>query len=50
MSIYIKKLQHWFNAHPKAKEWGWFIILWLGGLITVLLAAYPFKWLIKRLG
>lgn len=45
----LRCLQSWLDKHPRAKEWGWFITLWLGGLMTVTIATYPIKWLIKRL-
>jgi preprotein translocase subunit Sss1 len=33
----------WLSKHPKAKEWLWFLGLWLAGLCAVTLIAYPIK-------
>jgi hypothetical protein len=37
------------NEHPKIKQWGWFILLWLVGLMMALSIAYPIKWLMSFL-
>ena len=50
MNICIKRSQEWLEQHPKAKQWAWFIVLWCGGLGTVLAASYPIKWFIKSIG
>lgn len=50
MNICIKRSRDWLNAHPKAKQWVWFIALWCSGLFTVMAAAYPIKWLIRSMG
>jgi uncharacterized membrane protein len=50
MNTIINRITYWFNANPKAKQWGWFVALWLGGLISVMAMAYPIKWLIRSLG
>ena len=49
MNICIKKLESWFDRHPKAREWAWFIALWCAGLLTVTAFAYPIKWIIKAI-
>ena len=46
MSILIK---NYIDAHPRIKQWGWFIILWFGGLLTAMCLAYPIKFLIKTI-
>lgn len=33
--------------HPKLQQWLWFIVLWCGGLATVLVLTYPLRLLIK---
>ncbi len=40
----------WLTRHPRIREWIWFIVLWLGGLVSVLLIAYPIKWVIHNMG
>jgi len=47
MNRCIKHIQTWFEQHPKTKQWAWFFVLWLGGLLTVMLLSYPIKLLIK---
>lgn len=47
MSTCIDHLRTWFRNHPKAQQWAWFAALWLGGLLTVVVATYPIKLLIK---
>lgn len=49
MNICINNIHTWLNRHPKAKQWLWFVILWVGGLTTVLVIAYPIKWVIKSM-
>lgn len=40
-------IKTWFQDHPKAKQWAWFIGLWCAGLVTVYALTYPLKLLIK---
>ena len=50
MNTIIKtRVESWLDGHPKAKQWLWFIVLWMGGLLTVLTVTYPIKLLIKSL-
>jgi len=49
MNTCIKSVQNWLNKYPKAKQWAWFVVLWLGGLMTVMLVAYPIKWIVKSM-
>lgn len=49
MNTCIKPAQRWLDEHPKVKEWLWFATLWCAGLITVLVMAYPIKWLMKNI-
>lgn len=50
MSTFIDRaLQAWLDDHPKIREWVWFAILWLGGLFTAVLLAYPIKLLIRAM-
>jgi hypothetical protein len=50
MNTCIKQtLSAWLSRHPKVKQWGWFILLWWGGLLTVSALTYPLKLLIKSL-
>lgn len=46
----IKSILIWFNSHPKIKEWTWFILLGVGGMLAFLIVAYPIKLLIRSLG
>lgn len=39
-------LEEKHNMHKRIKEWAWFIGLWLGSLVTVLIISYTLKWLI----
>lgn len=50
MNQCIKSVGSWINSRPKLQEWLWFIGLWLGGMISFLLMAYPIKLLIKSMG
>lgn len=50
MNIYIKYIKNWINFSPKRKQWMWFVILWCGGLFSVLAVSYPIKLLIKSMG
>lgn len=45
INFFIKCL----DDYPTIKQWGWFAILWLAGLIVALSMAYPIKWLMKWL-
>jgi hypothetical protein len=49
MSKHINYLKIWLNAHPKTKQWLWFIGLWLFGLLSVSALSYPIKILIKSM-
>ena len=49
MNTCIKSARHWLDQRPKAKQWAWFVALWLGGLMTVMAMAYPIKWLMKTI-
>jgi uncharacterized membrane protein len=49
MKTCIKSIYHWLGQHPKAKQWAWFVVLWLGGLMTVMAVAYPIKWITKNM-
>ena len=37
---------NWFARHPRARQWAWFVVLWLGGLSAVLLISTPIRLLI----
>lgn len=39
----------WLQRHPKAKQWLWFVCLWIGGLVTAASLSYPLKWLVRYL-
>jgi hypothetical protein len=39
----------WFARHPKAREWAWFVALWLGGLMAAVALATPIKLIIKSM-
>ncbi len=45
MNMFINQAINWFDAHPKIKQWLWFIGLWCGGLSTVLAFSYLIKWM-----
>ncbi len=47
MSICIKLIRNWLNQHTAAKQWAWFLILWLGGLMAATALAYPIKWIVR---
>lgn len=47
MNTSIKKIQIWFEHHPKTKQWAWFVALWCAGLATVVTFTYPIKLLMK---
>jgi uncharacterized membrane protein len=49
MNTAIEKISLWFDRHPKARQWAWFVALWCGGLFTVMACAYPIKWLMKNM-
>jgi hypothetical protein len=49
MNICIKQITTWLTAHPKIKQWLWFIALWIMGLLTVIIFTYPIKLLFKSL-
>jgi hypothetical protein len=48
MNICIK-IYVWIKEREKARQWCWFLLLWLVGLATVMALAYPIKWLMKSL-
>lgn len=53
MNIIINLRQNfynWVDAHPRLKQWLWFVVLWCAGLASVLVMAYPIKWVIKSMG
>lgn len=43
----IAKLNAFLQKSPKLKAWVWFVLLWLGGLATVIVLSYPLKLLIR---
>ena len=48
MNIRIKhSIQTWLAVHCRARQWLWFIALWLSGLLAVSLLTYPIKLLIN---
>ncbi len=49
MNTCIKRVREWLDQRPKAKQWVWFLALWLAGLLTVMAMAYPIKFLIQSL-
>ncbi|MFN7038245.1 MAG: hypothetical protein ACK4OM_01560 [Alphaproteobacteria bacterium] len=42
-----KKFKSWQENHPKLNQYYWFIILWLSGLVSVAVATYPLKLIVK---
>ena len=46
MKACTKHLRTYLEDKPKLRQWLWFIALWLGGLLTVVIGTYPLKWLI----
>lgn len=44
------KLKTWMAKHPKSAQWLWFAALWIFGLLSVTIATYPLKLLIKSMG
>lgn len=49
MNICINFLKKQLNDYPKIKQWGWFLILWIAGVMVAMSIAYPIKWLMKFL-
>lgn len=48
MNVRIKSsIQAWLAAHPRARQWVWFITLWFSGLLVVSVLTYPIKLLIN---
>lgn len=48
MSICTKPaIGNWLKAHPKTREWLWFVGLWCLGLAAVSAMAYPIKLLVR---
>lgn len=47
--IIPNRLRQWLEDHPKARQWLWFVGLWLAGLVTVIILTYPLKLLIKTM-
>jgi hypothetical protein len=45
----INKINIWITNRPKFKQYLWLIGLWLFGLITVSIATYPLKLLMRLL-
>lgn len=43
----IKAWSLWLENHPHVQQWGWFVLLWCVGLMSVMLIAYPIKFLVK---
>jgi hypothetical protein len=39
-------VQSWLLRHPKIKQWLWFVLLWVGGVATVVALTIPIKVLI----
>lgn len=49
MNTCIKPMKAWLNKHPKTKQWAWFVILWVGGVMSAMTIAYPIKLLMKAI-
>lgn len=49
MNTYIKVLDNYLKIHPKAKQWLWFIFLWISGLATIATVAYLLKIIIRSI-
>ncbi|MGK2741158.1 hypothetical protein ACSHT0_09685 [Tepidicaulis sp. LMO-SS28] len=49
MNRCIEAAEAWLNAHPRAKQWLWFALLWLGGLAAVSAIAYPIKFAMQNM-
>jgi hypothetical protein len=47
MNQCINRIHTWYEHHPKARQWSWFILLWCFGLLTVYLLSLPFKFLVN---
>ncbi|MDX2083415.1 MAG: hypothetical protein SFV53_05480 [Rickettsiales bacterium] len=47
MKILTKKVTSYLDNHKNLKQWLWFILLWLGGIISAFVLTYPIKLLIK---
>ncbi len=47
MNLSIKSVSLWLCKHPHLQQWGWFVLLWCVGLMSVMLIAYPIKFLVK---
>lgn len=48
MNTIIKKnLTGFLQTHPKLRQWGWFVALWCGGLLSAMAIALPIKILVK---
>lgn len=45
----IEALQKQINHHPRLKQWLWFVGLWCGGLLSVLLLASFLKMIINAI-
>jgi hypothetical protein len=43
MNISINRFKSWMTAHPKAREWIWFSILWCGSLSAAIVLTLPVK-------
>ncbi len=51
MNTTIKeRIKIWFSKQkPKTQQWIWFVLLWIGGLLTVTILTYPIRFLIKSM-
>ncbi len=49
MSLCTKNMNLWLNKRPKLKQWLWFILLWLGGFLSVYTVAYLIKIVMRSL-
>ncbi len=48
MNTHINKLIiSWLKRHPQVKQWLWFVVLWVGGLLAVLILTYQAKFIVN---
>lgn len=48
MNTHINKLVvSWLKRHPQVKQWLWFFVLWVGGLLAVLILTYQAKFIVN---
>jgi hypothetical protein len=45
----MKRINTYLSAHPKQRQWLWFVALWLFGLGCVTVLTYPLKLIIRHL-